>query len=106
MCGKSLFSEFKHFMGQPVRIFTDDGRCITARVLNTFEDAVRVIDCCGCTMLIEFCHIDRVEEPQMSLCQCNRKHRGRKHEKCEDECDECEECEEECGCNKCERCED
>lgn len=74
----TLFEEFKRFEGQPVEIFTDDGRKHCGIDIEAFETAVRIIDDCGRTQLIEFRHIDAVVEPMMRLrrccneCKCHR----------------------------------
>lgn len=67
---KCLYEEFKCFEGQPVKIYTDDGRIHKGIDINALENAVRIIDKCGRLVLIEYCHIDAVEEPQMSLHKC------------------------------------
>ena len=67
-----LFKEFKCFEGQPVKIFTDDGKTHTGIDINALEDAVRIIDNNGRLVLIEYRHIDAVVEPQMRLNRfCN-----------------------------------
>lgn len=74
----TLFEEFKKFEGQPVEIFTDDGRKHCGIDIEAFENAVRIIDDCNRTQLIEFRHIDAVVEPMMRLrrcckeCRCDR----------------------------------
>lgn len=103
---KNLFHEFKRFEGQPIKIFTDDGRVQTGIDLDAFEDCVRIIDSCGRLKLIEFCHIDSVEEPQMRLhrCRCDSKDFGGEFDEEFDEDFEEDEDECECGCNRCMRC--
>ena len=69
---QNLYEEFSHFMGQPVKICTDDGRCFAGIVIDAYDHSVRVIDECGCLILIEYCHITAVMEPQMKLCNCRK----------------------------------
>ena len=64
---RNLFEEFKHFEGQPVKIFTDDGKTHTGIDINACEDAVRIIDDRGRMILVQYKHIDAVVEPQMRL---------------------------------------
>lgn len=71
-----LIKEFLRLKGQPVRIFTDDGRVHRGIVLSVVDSAVRILQENGCVTLIEFAHIDAVEEPQMELCRCD-------HDECE-----------------------
>ena len=69
---KDLFEEFRRFEGQPVRIFTDDSRIIEGIVFCAGENTVRVLRENGDVVLVEFCHIDSVEEPMMRLHRrCN-----------------------------------
>ena len=78
-CSKNdLCREFKHYEGQPVRIFTDDGRRHRGVVMEAFQHSVRIIDKCGDTFLIEYCKIDAVQEPRMHLGPC----------RCEKDCEE------------------
>lgn len=72
----SLFEEFKKFEGQPVEIFTDDGKMYCGIDLAAFADYVRILDDCGRTIFIDYTHIDAVVEPQMKLRRC-----------CRDQCD-------------------
>lgn len=66
----SLFHEFKKFEGQPVKIYTDDEKVHCGIDLVAFDDAVRILDKCGRTELIEFEHISSVVEPMMRLQRC------------------------------------
>ena len=76
--------------GQPARFFTDDGRKHVGIVLEVFEDFVRIIDTCGRLFIIEACHIDAIEEPQMRLhCCCGK---FSVSEGCGNKCDEDEDC--------------
>lgn len=68
----TLFDEFRKFEGQPVKIFTDDGKVHCGIDMEAFETAVRILDDCGRTLFIEFSHIDAVVEPQMRLRRCCR----------------------------------
>lgn len=85
--GNDLCREFKYYEGQPVRIFTDDGRRHSGVVMEAFENSVRIIDKCGDTFLVEYRHIDAVQEPRMELgpCRCGKdceddhKHHHPKH---------------------------
>lgn len=87
---KTLVEEFKRFIGQPVRVFTDDEKETTGRVLTVFEDAVRLIDKCQRIVLIEFRHIDKVVEPQMELEECCREEERKcRHHEHHEECEEC-----------------
>lgn len=97
MCSKKhLFREFKRFQGQPVRVFTDDGRVHRGIDADVGEDFVRLVDKHGCMEFIEFAHIDAVMEPRMELCRCD-------HDDCDDhhhhdkECDRDEDFEIEIG---------
>ena len=97
---KDLFEEFRRFEGQPVRIFTDDSRIIEGIVFCAGENTVRVLRENGDVSLIEFCHIDSVEEPMMRLHRrCNEAIDVRQvhgHERC---ClDQC--CFEDDGCRR------
>jgi len=101
-----LCEVFRRFEGQPVRVYTEDGRVITGIVIEVFDDTVRIIDRCGRPLLIRFCGIDPVLEPQMRLHCCKRgseeffdcceddEHRRHDRDQCREE-DRCE-CEDEC----------
>lgn len=67
MMNKELFEEFKHLQGQPVRIFTDDSRVIQGIVFCANECATRVLLENGDVALVDYDHIDTVEEPMMRL---------------------------------------
>lgn len=71
---KHLRRVFERLEGQPVKIFTDDGRVRRVIVLEECDGGVRCIDECGRLFLFELCHIDSIEEPQMELhrCRCRR----------------------------------
>lgn len=73
MMNKNLCEIFRHYEGQPVEIFTDDGRVHCGIDVNAYEGAVRLIDKCGRLVLIEYSHIDSVVEPQMKLRECCRR---------------------------------
>lgn len=88
---KSLYEEFRRLEGQPVKIYTDDGKTHTGRVLNVYEDGVRIIDDCGRLILIEFRRIDSVVEPQMDLERCCREHEHEHEHECEEEEEDFEE---------------
>lgn len=79
---KNFFEAFKHYEGQPVRIFTDDGRIHTGIILDAFEDYVEIIEACGRLFLISLCHIDAIEEPQMELRCCPRDKDKDKEDSC------------------------
>ena len=66
-----LYERFCALEGQPVRVFTDDGRAITGIVLAANERCVRLIARCGNIFLIENAHITSLEEPQMRLRMCD-----------------------------------
>lgn len=76
----SLFEEFKRYEGQPVKIYTDDGRVHCGIDVHAFGDYVRLLDECSRTLFIDYEHIDAVVEPQMRLHKCCHDHC-----KCKDE---------------------
>lgn len=86
---KELREKLRRLIGQPVKIFTDDGRIHRGIVLDVDEDTVEIIDKCNRLFLIELFHIDAIEEPQMDLrpCRCERE-------------DEDEDEDDECGCGR------
>lgn len=73
MCGR-----FERFEGQPVKVFTDDGRIHRGIVAEIFENVLRIVRMGGCVEDIAICHIDAIQEPQMALMRCEgrRKHRN------------------------------
>lgn len=75
---RALYEEFKRFIGQPVRIFTDDGRSHKGVVAAAYETHVRIIDKCENVFFIEYSHIDAVQQPHMKLGPCH----------CENDCEE------------------
>lgn len=99
---KDLFEEFRRLEGQPCRIFTDDERIVSGIVLCSGDNSVRILKKCGDVFMVQFCHIDTVEEPMMSLhCRCHRRNgRCEVEGECED-FEEFAEFDEECGCNEC-----
>ena len=78
--GNDLCREFKYYEGQPVRIYTSDGRLHSGVVMEAFQSSVRIIDKCGDTFLIQYRHVDAVQEPHMKLgpCRCE-------HDECKEE---------------------
>lgn len=64
---RDLQERFTALEGQPVRIFTDDGRAVAGIVLGAGEQGVRLIARCGDIVWVESAHIASVEEPQMRL---------------------------------------
>ena len=99
---ESLCHEFKKYEGQPVKVYTDDGRTHTGISLACYDDAVRILDRCGRIIFIEFCHIDAVVEPMMKLHRCCRESCCEEFE--DDECREERRCREkdrddDCGCD-------
>jgi len=64
---RDLQDLFCNFEGQPVRIFTDDGRAIEGIVLTASEQSVRLISRNGAVVLVANGHIASVEEPRMGL---------------------------------------
>ena len=62
-----LYERFATLEGQPVKIFTDDGRAATGIVIVAGEECVRLIIRNGDIFLVEYAHIASVEEPQMRL---------------------------------------
>ena len=112
---KELFEEFRRFEGQPVRIFTDDSRTIQGIVFCAGENCCRVLKENGDVCLVDFCHIDAVEEPMMRLHRrCHdaievRQRFGRECCKCsiggfEDDFRECDECDDFDDCEEGEEC--
>lgn len=93
-----LFEEFKRFEGQPVVIFTDDERKHRGIVLKAFENSVRIIERCEKILLIEYCHIDAVEEPQMELRHCRRRRDEDDFDDFDERNDDCD-CGCDCGCD-------
>jgi len=77
---ESLYQEFKKFEGQPVMIYTDDGRVLCGIDLVAYEDAVRIIDKCSRTVYVAYEHIDSVVEPQMELDRGCKSECGCKHD--------------------------
>ena len=74
---------FRFFEGQPVEIFTDDGRVHCGVICHAHDNFVKLVDRCGRVQLILLCHIDSVVESQMHLRpRCKRECR------CERECEE------------------
>lgn len=67
-----LYGEFKKFEGQPIKVFTDDGKVHCGIDLAAFDDSVRILEKCGRTLLLTYAHIDAVAEPQMRLERCCR----------------------------------
>jgi len=67
MMYRDLQDLFRSLEGQPVRIFTDDGRAIEGIVLAAGEQSVRLIARHGAIVLVENVHIASVEEPQRRL---------------------------------------
>lgn len=91
---KSLCEEFKCLEGQPVKIYTDDGKTHTGIDLDSNDSAVRIIDDCGRLIRIQFNRIDAVVEPQMRLRRCCDDRFECEEDEDDDECDEDEdECE-------------
>jgi len=64
---RDLQERLRTLEGQPVRIFTDDGRSLAGIVLAAGEQSVRLIARCGDIVLVENAHIASVQEPQMRL---------------------------------------
>jgi len=92
---RNLFEEFRRLEGQPVKILMNDHNIFIGLVLTACEFSVRLLNRCGDIVLIEYAHIDAVEEPQMKLC-CHRMFCeefkgncwcGDKDECCDDECE-------------------
>ena len=97
---ESLYHEFKKYEGQPVKVYTCDGRTHTGICLACYDDAVRLLDRCGRIVFLDFAHIDAVVEPMMKLHRCcpesccdehedeccDEEHRH--HDKCRNERDE------------------
>ena len=75
---RCLYEEFRRYRGQEVEIFTRDGRKFRGVDVENDDECVRIVDRCGRVILIEFCHIDAVVEPQMKVRCCREK----------DECEE------------------
>ena len=103
---RNLFEAFRRLEGQPVKIVMHDCKVFVGLVLTACEFSVRILNRCGDIVLIEYSHIDAVEEPQMKLCCCRmfceefkEKCWCEKEERCEEDCD-CE-CDEECEGEKC-----
>ena len=70
-CFGNLYHEFRHLEGQPVKIMMNDHNTFYGLVLTACECSCRIMNRCGDIMLIEYAHIDAVEEPQMRLlCHC------------------------------------
>lgn len=67
-----LYEEFRKYEGQPVRIFTDDEKSYCGIVITPYDDAVRILDKCSRTVLVEYVHIAAVTEPMMELKRCCR----------------------------------
>ena len=71
MCFRNLYEEFRRLEGQPVKIIMNDRHTFFGLVLTACECSCRILDRCGDIMLVEYCHIDSVVEPQMRLhCHC------------------------------------
>lgn len=68
----NFIEAFRCYEGQPVKIFTDDGRIHTGIVLDTWEDNVQIIDKCGRLLLVSLRHIDAMEKPQMGMRCCRK----------------------------------
>ncbi|MCL2811512.1 MAG: hypothetical protein FWD25_06435 [Clostridia bacterium] len=64
---RDLYDLFCCLEGQPVRIFTNDGRAIEGIVLAASEESVRLIARHGAIVLVDNRHITSVEEPQMRM---------------------------------------
>ena len=62
-----LHERLRTLEGQPVRIFTDDGRSVAGIVLAAGEQGVRLIARCGAIVLVDNAHIASVQEPQRRL---------------------------------------
>ena len=64
---RDLCECFSALEGQPVRVFTDDGREVTGIVLAVGQQSVRLIVSGGGIFWIENAHIVAVQEPHMRL---------------------------------------
>ena len=73
---RDLYDLFSSLEGQPVRIFTDDGRAIEGIVLAASEQSVRLIARHGAIVLVDNGHIASVEEPQMRMRVRKQEHIG------------------------------
>ena len=75
-----LFEEFRRYIGQPVRIYSTDGRLHQGMVAAAYDEYVRIIDRCERVFLVDYWHIDSVEQPHMKLgpCECE-------HDECKEE---------------------
>lgn len=71
---ENLYQEFKKYEGQPVKIYTDDGKVHCGIELVAYDDAVKILDKCGRTIFIDYSHVDAVVEPMMRLDRCCRDH--------------------------------
>ena len=64
---RGLCELFNALEGQPVRIYTDDGRAVAGIVLTAGGESVRMIARHGGIVWAEYAHVVTVEEPQMRL---------------------------------------
>lgn len=69
---KTLSRKLRRYEGQPIKIFSDDGRVRTGFDFDANEDTVQILDKCQRPFLYTLCHIDAVELPQMRLHRCHR----------------------------------
>ena len=65
---RDLNERFNALEGQPVRVYTDDGRAAAGIILAANEQGVRLIARHGGIIWIQNAHIASVEEPRMRLC--------------------------------------
>lgn len=74
MMTENLSRKLKRFEGQPIKIFSDDGRVRTGHDFDAREGTVQILDKCQRPFLYTNCHICAVELPQMMLhrCRCDR----------------------------------